>query len=173
MYKNNDPCPICGDGRLRKKSVRETFEYKGESLTLDDYIIYECQECEEAIVDPKSIKKTEKPVRDFHRKVDGLLTSDEIKAIRTALGYTQEQFGKILGGGAKSFARYENGTVTQSKPMDNLLRIVKQYPEVLNVLNGKGVKQSISHTDDSPVSPKIFEKIEILPSYDDEQDYRI
>jgi HTH-type transcriptional regulator / antitoxin MqsA len=134
MYKNSDICPICGDGLLKEKNIRETFEYKGEYLTIDNYIVYECPDCNESIVDSKTLKYTEKRIRDFHKKVDGLLTSDEIKKIRTSLGYTQEGLGKILGGGIKSFARYENGTVTQSKSMDNLLRIIKRFPYALNII---------------------------------------
>lgn len=131
MYKDNDLCPICGDGFLKEKIIRETFEYKDKYLSIDNYIVYECSVCEESLVDPKTLKDTEKVIRDFHREVDGFLTSEKIKKIRTSLGYTQEMFSSILGGGVKSFARYENGTVTQSKPMDNLLRIIKNFPYTL------------------------------------------
>jgi len=135
MYKNDGLCPICGDGLLKEKKIQETFEYKGNRLSIDNYIVYECSECEESLVDPKTLKETEKSIRNFHRKVDGLLTSEEIKEIRTSLGHTQETFARILGGGVKSFARYENGSVTQSKPMDNLLRIVKEFPYTLILLD--------------------------------------
>ena len=66
--------------------------------------------------------------------MDGLLTSQEIKKIRKSLGFTQEVLGELLGGGEKSFARYENGHVTQSRAMDNLLRILNDYPFVLKAL---------------------------------------
>ncbi len=134
MYKNNDQCPICGEGLLKKKIIQETFSYKGNYRTIENYIVYECSDCGESIVDPKTLKETEKIIRDFHREVDGLLTSEEIKKIRNQLGYTQNDFSRILGGGIKSFTRYENGTVTQSKSMDNLLRIIQKYPDTLDVL---------------------------------------
>lgn len=132
MYKNGDKCQICGVGRLTKKSIEEKFEYKGEVLIIPDYIIYECPVCEEAIVDESVSKATEKEIRDFHRKVDKLLTSDQIREIRNLCGFTQERFGEILGGGKKAFARYENGTVTQSRAMDNLLRLLRRHPESLS-----------------------------------------
>ena len=138
--ENNDLCPICSKGLLKKKNIRETFEYKGRKLSINDYIIYECPDCDESIVDPKTLKNTEIIIRDFHRKVDGLLTSKEIKAIRTSLGYTQNEFSILLGGGLKSFTRYENGTVTQSRSMDNLLRIIKNYPDTLDTIINREYK---------------------------------
>lgn len=76
MYKNNELCPVCGDGFLKEEKIQETFEYKDNYITIDDYIIYKCSDCEESFVDPKTLKETEKVIRDFHRKVDGLLTSE-------------------------------------------------------------------------------------------------
>lgn len=137
MYKDNDLCPICGEGYLKKRTISETFEYKGSYTTVDDYVIYECHECGEAIVDPQTLRDSERFLRDFHREIDCLLTSKEIKKIRLSIGYTQEEFGNILGGGKKSFARYENGTVTQSKPMDNLLRIIRDFPYTLESITEK------------------------------------
>ena len=144
MYKNGDECPICGDGLLKEKKIRGTFEYKGNHLTIDDYVVYECSECDEALVDPNTLKDTEKTIRDFQRKTDRLLMPQEIKEIRKVLGFTQEKFASILGGGVKSFARYESGIVTQSRAMDNLLRIIKTYPNTLEVLTGTSLHSHCS-----------------------------
>jgi len=91
----------------------------------------------EAIVDPDTLKKTGKMLKDFQRQVDGLLTGQQIKGIRKKLGLTQEQMAEIVGGGLKSFARYESGKICQSKGMDNLLRILDAYPEMLDVIRKK------------------------------------
>ncbi len=142
MYKDGNVCPICGKGILKKSLIEEIFEYKGNQLKIPDYIIFQCSDCEESIVDNQTLKDSEKIIRNFQRKTDGLLTSDEIRKIRVALGFTQEDFGAILGGGAKAFARYETGQVTQSKAMDNLLRIVDEYPSVLNLIEKKVKKRT-------------------------------
>ncbi|SDT87874.1 type II toxin-antitoxin system MqsA family antitoxin [Desulfobacula phenolica] len=134
MFKHNDICPICGSGKLKENNVTETFEYKGQIKEIQNYVVFECSECNESVVDQKTLKKAEKILRDFHREVDGLLTSTEIKTIRKALGFTQKDFGLILGGGEKSFARYESCVVTQSKSMDNLIRIVNEKPEVIEII---------------------------------------
>ena len=157
MYKDKDRCPICGDGTLEKSIIEETFEYKGQTITIPDYVVFRCDTCEESIVDNDTLKASEKPIRDFHRRVDGLLTSDEIKKIRKSFGFTQEVFGNLLGGGAKGFARYETGTVSQSKAMDNLLRIIDAYPIVLSVLTARESEEVTKSTFDL-VFPKYNHK---------------
>lgn len=134
MHKGGNKCPICGSDTLTKKNIEEVFDYKGETLTIKDYVIFECSVCEESIVDKKTLNETEVLLIEFRRKVDNLLTPKEIREIRTSFGYTQEKFGKILGGGKKAFARYENGTITQSRAMDNQLKMLKSNPENLAVI---------------------------------------
>lgn len=132
MYKSGSKCPICGSGKLSEKTVSEEFDYKGQTKIVSDYHVYACNKCKEEIVDPKTLRVTEKVLTDFRRGVDGLLTSDEIKAIRKKLGKTQSEMAEWLGVGEKNFTRYENGQVTQSKTMDLLLRIVGKFPTILN-----------------------------------------
>ena len=130
-------CPICGAGKLEKKVSMETFEYKGNKTTIPNYVTYACTECKEAIVDKTTLKASGKLLKDFQRMVDGLLTGRQIREIRKKLGLTQEQMAEIVGGGLKSFARYETGQICQSKGMDNLLRILDAYPEMLKVIQKK------------------------------------
>ncbi len=137
MHNDGDKCPICGLGTLTKKSVDEVFDYKKETLTIKDYVIYECPVCEESIVDSTTLKDTKYQLIEFRRKVDNLLTPTQIREIRALFGYTQEEFGTILGGGKKAFARYENGTITQSRAMDNQLKMLKSNPEILAAIVGK------------------------------------
>jgi HTH-type transcriptional regulator/antitoxin MqsA len=135
MYKDGDQCPICGHNTLKKVIVTETFEYKGKKLDYPNYIIYKCQDCQEAVVDKASMKESGRAIRDFYRQVDGLLISSEIKRIRKfKLCLTQDQASELLGGGAKSFARYENNEVIQSAALDNLLRVLDKAPYLLNVI---------------------------------------
>ena len=121
-------CGICGSNKIVKQKCVETFEYKGQKLKVEDYSVFKCNTCGEEFVDEAYLKTIELRLRDFHRSVDGLLTSKEIKEIRKSLGFSQEKLGELLGGGKKAFARYENGTVCQSKPMDNLLRLLRDDP---------------------------------------------
>jgi HTH-type transcriptional regulator/antitoxin MqsA len=113
-YEESSKCPICGNATLSKRVYEELIEYKGEKCAISDYAVLACSVCGEEIVSRHSLKRAQKIIVDFHRKVDGLLTSSEIKQIRSRLGYTQKQMGTLFGGGEKSFARYENATLKQS-----------------------------------------------------------
>lgn len=127
-------CPLCGVGTLKRHVGSETFHYKGEALTVPDYVVYTCGECGEALVDKATLRESGRILKDFQRNVDGLLTGDEIKRIRKKLTLTQKEMAELLGGGPKSFAKYESGQVSQSKGMDNLLRILDAYPSTLRVI---------------------------------------
>ncbi len=130
-YKSGSTCPVCQSGKLIHKLVEEKFSYKGKPFSVPNYEVFGCPECGEEFVDDKTIRRTEKILTDFRRKVDGLLASDEIRAIREELNVTQEKLADILRVAKKTFARYENGQVTQSKNMDTILRLLAKRPELL------------------------------------------
>lgn len=124
MHKSGDVCPVCGSGILQNKIITETFEYKGNKLSLDNYAVLECNKCSDGIVETETLKRTEKISRDFKHKIDGLLTSAEIKEIREKFEMNQEEFANILGVARVTLNRYENGRETQSKTVDTLIRIL-------------------------------------------------
>ena len=157
--KDMNQCPICGGSKLERKEVTETFEYKSQSLEYPNYVVYGCEACGEEIVDSKCLKESGRKIRDFYRKVDGLLTSYEIKRIRKfKLGLTQDEASKLIGGGPKSFCKYENCEVIQSEAVDNLLRVLDVYPHTLEVMKNKHNHQPASgkvvHGRASSRSPK-------------------
>jgi len=133
-------CPVCGSENIHENISSKTFSYKGKSVSFDGFISYDCNNCGESFPDETQLDEIEPKLRDFHREVDGLLTPAEIKSIRKKLGFSQEAFGNVLGGGEKAFARYETGTVTQSKPMDNLLRIIQVNPTALEIIRSRHSK---------------------------------
>ena len=138
MNTKAEECPICGNGGLKRKIITEKFEYKGRTFDYPGYVIYECPECGEAVVDKRTLKESGRAIRDFYREVDGLLVSAEIQRIRKfRLCLTQDQASELLGGGAKSFARYENNEVIQSVALDNLLRLLDVAPHMLGVIKNK------------------------------------
>lgn len=132
MYKTGDSCPVCDVGNLSKQTITEEFEYKNKKKSISNYNIFVCNHCEEEFVSRKTIRATEKVLTDFRRQVDGLLMSNEIKTIRNKIGKTQTEMSSMLGYSPKTFARYENGQVTQSKAMDLLLRLMGESPDALN-----------------------------------------
>ena len=55
-------------------------------------------------------------------------------AFEKRFGLTQREVGAILGGGPNAFQKYEQDTVTVSKPMSNLLRVLERHPEEVEEL---------------------------------------
>lgn len=155
-------CPICDMGTLKKEVVVEPFEYKGQKITIPNYIKYRCNKCGEAVVDNGTLRESGKILKDFQRQIDGLLLAEEIKNIRKKLNLSQEEMAEILGGGLKSFARYETGQVCQSKGMDNLLRILDVYPFTLNVIQKNEAKKLALHMQKKVIT---FEDFNALKRY--------
>lgn len=135
-YKAGDPCPIC-QGQLFEKVESETFTYKGRTLEYPGYVVHECENCLEQFVGQASMKASARRLREFYKEVDGYLSASQIREIRLKLGLNQDAASELLGGGGKSFARYENSEVVQSAAMDNLLRVLDASPDLLRVIEEK------------------------------------
>jgi putative zinc finger/helix-turn-helix YgiT family protein len=67
-------------------------------------------------------------------KSRGLLTIEQLKEIRSKLGYTQEEMAGLLGLGKKTYFRWEKGLFLQNKAMDKYLRLIAENPENINIL---------------------------------------
>ena len=130
-------CPFCENGVMERKTLRETHHtYKGHTLEIDQPGEYSAA-CEEGILSPEDLQATQKQIRDFHAKVDGLLTSDEIRKIRKKLNLTQKKAAEIFGGGPNAFSRYERGEATPLRSTINLLKILNNHPEQLQEISGQ------------------------------------
>ena len=124
-------CPFCTNGELILKEKSISFKYKGNSIELNQPGQF-CNSCDEGIVDGNDIKATEKALHNFRAKIDGLLTTDEVREIRTKLSLTQLQAAEIFGGGPNAFSRYERGEVRQTKALDQLLKLLNKHPHLLD-----------------------------------------
>ncbi|HBL52554.1 MAG TPA: hypothetical protein DDZ34_00410 [Syntrophaceae bacterium] len=69
-------CPVCGTGLLKKKVGTESFEYKGETKTIPNYVTYLCNECGGSIVDIATLKESGKILNDFKLKMRNRPISD-------------------------------------------------------------------------------------------------
>ena len=127
-------CPFCGEGVLERKTIKETYTYKDQSIEVDQPGEW-CNVCGEGILDGSDLKATEKQIRDFQAQVDGLLPSSEIKRIRKKLKLTQKQAARVFGGGPNAFSRYERGEASPLRSTSNLLQLLDKHPEQLQELS--------------------------------------
>ncbi len=57
-----------------------------------------------------------------------------VKAVRKKLGLTQEEAGRIIGGGRRAFQKYESGATPPSEAAVGLIEILDRHPEELETL---------------------------------------
>lgn len=115
-------CDHCG-----KKVEFQTFEKektatkKGVAFTyVETYCV--CAQCGAYVDDPDIGETNLQRYYDAYKSAVGLLTRKEIIAIREKYGLSADIFGLILGLGAKTITRYENGAI-QTRSADNLIRL--------------------------------------------------
>lgn len=122
-------CPACEKtGCVEYRESEEIFKVNEEEIPiLTSY--YVCNECGVEIEDPFEEKDPVSEAYRIYKKKHNMLQAEEIKELRKKYGLTQGEFGKLLGIGAITISRYENGCL-QTKANDNLLRNA-QIPGVL------------------------------------------
>lgn len=128
-------CPVCEVGKMKTISKNLEFEYKDVQVVIPNRKVFECMICKESFTDPKDERELEKILTNHRRSVDGLLPDYEIRKIREQYNMTQVGFAKALRVGEKNFARYENGHSMQSCAMDNLLRVLRDYPYTISAFH--------------------------------------
>ncbi len=155
-------CEKCGrfvETEIQKKS--ETLKVKGMDITLDvDTCV--CQACGATVFSPDVDDDSLKQFYRVYRARAGLLQPEEIRAIRGEYGMSQETFAKVLGLGAKTIARYENGSL-QDEAQNNLIllmrdrrnmrKLLELHPERLsNEERGRYIVSPVYNTHVAPVS---------------------
>jgi len=121
-------CPLCGEGHITPRTESTVTEYRGQesNVTLQ---YAECDVCGSEVVGDAEGRANKRAVLHFRKTVDGLLTGEEIRAIRDKYRLTQTQAAQLFGGGPVAFSKYENDDVAHSDAMDNLLRLVRRSEE--------------------------------------------
>lgn len=108
-------------------------QYKGTKAMLPMHYQL-CDTCTSDYAGMAESKLNKRIVMAFRKQVDGLLTGDEITALRKHYQLTQAQAAKLFGGGPVAFSKYENDDVAQSEAMDTLLRLMRRSPEAFCAL---------------------------------------
>ncbi len=142
-------CVICG-GETEKRELSFTLEWKGSTATLHGLPGYYCQVCDEEMFDKETSKLLDLKILDHRRKVENLLTSDDIKKIVEDSGMTQKDLADFMGLSEKTFSRYINGTVMQSVHANKHLSMIKDLMySVRNLAKKEGytVKENSKYTE--------------------------
>ncbi|QOJ00966.1 MAG: type II toxin-antitoxin system MqsA family antitoxin [Phycisphaeraceae bacterium] len=134
---NQTPCPICGKNSLAEKHGEYRFEppeaIPGGAIVVPDATWYECGACHEQIVPPALENAIE---RERYRRL-GLLTPEEIKAVRERTGLSAVDMATLLSVGEKTYTRWENGRSLQNKSNDTLIRLVDRNAEIFEIVEAE------------------------------------
>jgi putative zinc finger/helix-turn-helix YgiT family protein len=125
-------CPICGQPGLETTRDPIEFDYRDGTWWIEPDFDYDrCRACDEEIYPSRGLEHLELKAAALARAELGLLSPDEIRAIRIRLGLTQGDLERALGVSRGSVGRWERGPVFPSVTADKLLRILDEHPELL------------------------------------------
>lgn len=111
---------------------RETFEIRGEQVTVDTQVAI-CRACGEEIGIAEVDDVTFSAAYNVYRARHDLLQPEQIRAIRSKYGLGQKAFARLLGWGEVTLARYESGSL-QSLSHDQSLRLAEDPSHVRQLL---------------------------------------
>lgn len=102
--------------------------YRGESIVVEGIEHYACPKCGEYSVSAAESKKLSRELVNKYAERQGLFTPDQIVALRKKYSLNQSDFQKALGVTGVTTSRWETGKSQQTKPVDNLMRMMDKYP---------------------------------------------
>ncbi|MFA6011491.1 MAG: type II TA system antitoxin MqsA family protein [Desulfobacteraceae bacterium] len=123
-------CPECGSDMILK-TIDETLELDGQSLTLHGMSGHFCEECDEGVWDEASYRRYVKGQEALVRSAKENVGTD-IRRIRTKLNLTQKDFADRLGLGKLAFSRYETGKTRPPAFFIKFLKVIERHPDLLD-----------------------------------------
>jgi len=129
----NDACPSCGT-MMKAARGRLKLRVNGEEIAVPSASHLKCQKCGEIVFRFQDAKRLHEDAIELYRKKHGLLSADEIRAIRERFGLTQADLARLLHLGANTVSRWESGRNVQTAAMDLLLRLVRDVPGGIDYL---------------------------------------
>jgi len=134
LKPNQRLSPITGRVLTRGvRRVRIAFEGLSETVDLPGWYP-RGGSSDDGLHTGKDMEASDAALRRLKAKAFGILSPTEIKAVRSKLKLSQREAGKLLGGGPRSFQKYESGEVTASVPMSRLLKLLAKDPKRLKEL---------------------------------------
>ena len=120
----NDACPTCGT-MMRKKRGTLAVPVNGEPVAVPHSSHLSCPKCGETVLSSTEAGRLQEDAIATYRKKHGLLSADEIRALRAHFGLTQAQLARLLRLGAMTVSRWESGRNVQTAALDLLLRLIR------------------------------------------------
>lgn len=108
----------------------------GEEIAVPSAAHLRCAKCGEVVLRFQDSKRLGEDAIAIYRRKNGLLSSDEIRALREQFNLTQAGLARLLRLGANTVSRWESGRNVQTAAMDMLLRLIRDLPGSIDYLRG-------------------------------------
>lgn len=126
-------CPACDSTTGLEIIERlEEFEIKGEKITIQARL-YHCKECDRSFSN-KELGDPFKTAYDEYRRLKGMVQPEQIVQFRKKYDLSQKELSDLLGFGAVTISRYENGSL-QDQVHDNILKLAMEPQNLLRLVN--------------------------------------
>jgi putative zinc finger/helix-turn-helix YgiT family protein len=129
----DDACPTCGTTMVEKRGTLR-LPVNGEEISVPSAVHLSCPKCGEIVLRFQDSKRLHEDAIAIYRGKHGLLSADEIRAIRERFGLTQADLARLVRLGANTVSRWESGRNVQTAAMDILLRLIRDLPGSVDYL---------------------------------------
>ena len=146
-------CLFCGHKAVSEHVIPYRVEHNGKAVEVQDRTTV-CSNCNKMSYVGSQVSEHERVVAAAVRKMDGLLSAEELRVIRVKYGFKQSDMEQMLSTGPKTWTRWERGKVPQSKAADTLIRLIANDPYVAQRLMEQA---GVSNAD----ATSIFEQIKL------------
>ncbi len=122
-----DACPVCG-AAMSERRGRLRLPVNGEEIPVPGALHLRCPDCGEVVLRLTDARRLAEDAAELYRRKHGLLSADEIRAMRETLSLTQAELARLLRLGANTVSRWESGRNVQAAALDVLLRLLRDVP---------------------------------------------
>lgn len=129
-----EDCPVC-DGPTRAVNKAMTVSYREHERKIK-VPVRVCRSCKEILIHATECKVLDLASQRLRADIEGIVTPQQVLAIRKSLKLSQKRAGLLIGGGPSAFQKYEAGTAIPAVSMSHLLRMLQAHPELVAELPG-------------------------------------
>ncbi len=124
-------CPCCNKGKLKPTLLDYQITVQDEiEITVPRLPVERCTQCGEIALPAESAAMVDEAVAEQNEQ----LTPKELETVRENMGLDQTEMSELLGLGGKTYHRWERGIQVPSRSMGYYLRVLAEFPEVVEWL---------------------------------------
>jgi len=106
----------------------------GEEISVPSATHLKCRKCGEVVLRFGDARRLNEDAIGIYRNKHGLLSADDIRAIRERFGLSQAELAGLLRLGSNTISRWESSRNVQTAALDILLRLIRDLPGSIDYL---------------------------------------